>query len=132
MDRRKFAQQPFGICNVIFNSIHLIYFQTNVKTIDTHFVRKLSMAILKTSVDDSKKFNSLLFEKRCKLLSMYLENKRKLKGDGGTDDEEKRSRELQLHCLYGIQRVDFEMEHPKGTCRRHSKVKVGRSILLLY
>lgn len=62
----------------------------------------LSMAIIRTTVDESSKYNisTPTFEKKLNLLRTYL-------GD-------RRSIDMQVSALHGIQHVDVTLEHPKG------------------
>lgn len=79
-----------------------LFFQAHCESIDENFMRSFSMAIIRTMVDESSKYNinAPAFEKKLNLLRTYL-------GD-------RRSLEMQVSALHGMQKADRELEHPKG------------------
>lgn len=57
------------------------------------------MAIMRSTINQRLTNTSPLFEKMLNLLRSYLDTN---------------NMELQVQALYGIQRVDYELQHPKG------------------
>lgn len=91
----------------MYESVNLYIFslfllQAHFKSTDEDFIKFLSMAIIRTTVDDSSKYNlkSPSFEKKLNLLQTHFGDRRTL--------------EMQVAALHGIQHVDFQLEHPKG------------------